>query len=139
MNNVCVVSDVSPNYAPEGKALVSVSVLGGKQNGELIDQIRYELIYWFGPRVNEWQHLRSYTIRKALPEQRPTSSAFEGRYRTHERIRICGDCLSTASIESTIRSGISCAEALLERRQSESTGFSSTLVEQQLEVPGNDN
>ena len=114
VNNVCVLSDVSPNYAPDGKALISVSVLGDKQGDDFVDQVRKELVRWFGVPANDWQHLRSYTIRKALPEQGPTLSASEGVHQTHDGIHFCGDYLSTASIEGAIRSGLSCAVALLE-------------------------
>jgi predicted NAD/FAD-dependent oxidoreductase len=113
INNVCVLSDVSPHYAPDDKALISVSVLADAQKDGLVDQVRTELLVWFGSVVNDWRHLRSYTIRKGLPEQLPTTNPQEETHHVHEGIHFCGDYLSTASIEGAIRSGLSCAESIL--------------------------
>ncbi|MDA7643753.1 MAG: NAD(P)/FAD-dependent oxidoreductase [Verrucomicrobiales bacterium] len=117
VNNVCVLSDVSPHYAPKGKSLISVSVLGNNQEDNLVDQVREELLTWFGTTVRDWRHLRSYSIRKALPEQGPTFGASKAVHEQHAGIYFCGDYLSAASIEGAIRSGNSCAESILNSQE----------------------
>jgi phytoene dehydrogenase-like protein len=115
VNNVCVMSDVSPTYAPPGKSLVAVSVLGSPQSESLEDRVRDELVDWFGGAAKGWQHLRTYTIRKALPEQPPNNGDFRTVVQTDDGLYFCGDYGGTASIEGAIRSGITCAETILGR------------------------
>ena len=71
MNNVCVPSDVSPLYAPEGKSLISVSLLGLHRDEHIPTEVKKELAAWFGEQVDGWQHLRTDIIKHALPEQAP--------------------------------------------------------------------
>lgn len=107
VNNVCVVSDVSPHYAPEGRSLVSVSVLGSPDPANLEKSVQLELRRWFGYSVDRWQHLRTYHIPHALPEQQPSSVEATNRARrSNNGILICGDHCTTASIEGAITSGL---------------------------------
>lgn len=111
INNLCVPSNVSASYAPTGKALISVSVTGGHGNGEhLSSQVRAELRDWFGPRADEWQFLTAYEIPRSLPIEPP------GHGRRNDgggTVQVCGDFLSSASIEGAIRSGQETADAIL--------------------------
>ena len=116
VNNVSVPSDLSPHYAPEGKALISVSVLGNPDGSQLVDRVRNELAWWFGDKVNQWDHLASYRIRKALPEQLPSMHPPQTPFRIHHGIYVCGDHCSTASIEGAVHSGHAVADAILARR-----------------------
>lgn len=114
INNVCVPSDVSSCYAPPGKAC-AVSVLGHQQEEFFEERLRQELALWFGEKVNKWRLLRSYTIRKALPEESPSKSPSRVGPKVYEGISFCCDYLASASIEGAIRSGLACAEELLSR------------------------
>jgi hypothetical protein len=113
VNNVAVMSDVAPGYAPPGEALVSVSVLGelGSDGAALEADVRAELSEWFGAAVTEWKALRSYRLRHALPVRWPLQR------RTAETARpgvwVAGDFLSTASIQGAMESGEGVAEAIL--------------------------
>ncbi len=109
VNNVCVLSDLSPNVAPPGKALVSVSVLGRHEEEGLEARVQKELARWFGPEARQWRPLRTYHIPKALPAQPPNRTR---ALRTHAGHYFCGDYCETASIEGAIRSGLQCAEAI---------------------------
>ncbi len=113
VNNVAVMSDVAPGYAPAGQALVSVSVLGdpAMDDGTLEAQVRAELREWFGAAVTEWKMLRVYRVRRALPVRWPL-----------ERIRpralrpglwVAGDFTNTASIQGAMESGEGVAESIL--------------------------
>jgi len=113
VNNVCVLSDVAPGYAPPGQALISISVLGVPAIPDLETQILAELEPWFGPEVRNWRHLRTDRIERALPEQPPIAGALGPFFREFDGIFVCGDHLTSASIEGTILSGLRTADAIL--------------------------
>jgi phytoene dehydrogenase-like protein len=113
VNNVCVPSDLAPAYAPPGRALVSVSVLGTRETANLESQVLAELETWFGGMVREWLHLRTYRIKRALPRQ-ATGCGFTGPgFRKEAGVYLCGDHLWSASIEGAIISGLRTADAIL--------------------------
>ena len=113
INNVCVLSDVAPAYAPPGQALISISVLGAPAIPDFEKQILAELELWFGPEVRGWRHLRTDRIERALPEQPPVSGPLGPCFREIDGIFVCGDHLTSASIEGAIVSGLRTADALL--------------------------
>lgn len=110
VNNVAVLSDVAPDYAPDGKALISVSVLGNTEQSNLPEKIVVELRDWFGGKVDQWEHLRTYRIPQAQPEQLPGAKAFPEVPPPHY---LCGDYLHSASIEGAIISGQQAAKRVL--------------------------
>jgi phytoene dehydrogenase-like protein len=111
INNVCVLSDAAPSYAPEGQSLLSVSVLGLPDDHQLVDKVRTELAAWFGPDAASWRHLRTDRIRRALPQQPPDATA---PLSTNEAgVWLSGDYLSSASIEGAVLSGQHTAAAIL--------------------------
>ncbi len=116
VNNVCVISDAAPCYAPEGQSLLSVSVLGLVEADDLVEQVRSELLEWFGPEVSSWRHLRTDHIRRGLPEQLPNGSAPNSIHQAG--VWVCGDHLSSASIEGAVVSGKQTAAAILAARDS---------------------
>ena len=113
VNNVCVPSDLAPDYAPPGQALISVSVLGLPNPGDLESLVLTELESWFGSEVHEWRHLRTEQIKRALPEQAPGLGNSGAGFRKHAGIFVCGDHLWSASIEGAIISGQRAANAIL--------------------------
>ncbi len=114
VNNVCVPSDVAPEYAPPGQALISVSVLGLPEAADLESRVLAELEGWFGPDVRSWRHLRTERIERALPEQAPGVGQVGPGFRKHAGIFVCGDHLWSASIEGAIISGLRTADAILQ-------------------------
>ena len=113
VNNVCVPTDVAPDYAPPGQALISISVLGVPAIPNLEALIIAELESSFGPDVRGWRHLRTERIERALPEQPPIPGLRGPCFREIDGIHVCGDHLSSASIEGAIISGLRTADALL--------------------------
>lgn len=111
INNLAVMSNVAPSYAPEGSALVSVSVLEpGEGDGE--GAIRDQLRAWFGPRVSRWRHLATYDIAHAQPDQRPPFTP-ERPVRLSEGLYVAGDHRNTSSIQGALLSGRRAAEAVI--------------------------
>lgn len=116
VNNLCVPSVVSPDYAPAGQSLVSASVLGDPawDDAELEDAVRRQLRGWFGADVDAWRHLRTYRIRDALPDQRP--GEVDGALRPVQprpRLFLCGDHCESGSLQGALSSGRRAAEAVV--------------------------
>ncbi|MFN8552159.1 MAG: NAD(P)/FAD-dependent oxidoreductase [Candidatus Obscuribacterales bacterium] len=117
VNNVCVPSNVSRAYAPEGQHLISVSILGdreGVQDSQLDEEVRAELKSWFGEQVRSWRFLRAYRIKYALPDQSPPQLATaEKPVKLKPGIYVCGDHRDNASINGALVSGRRTAESIL--------------------------
>ncbi|MBX7247216.1 MAG: FAD-dependent oxidoreductase [Candidatus Sumerlaeaceae bacterium] len=120
VNNICVISQVAPSYAPVNQSLVSASVIGipQKSDADLEDVVRGQMASWFGPDVYKWRHLRTYRISNALPDQSPPAlEPAERPVTVREGVYVCGDHRDTASIQGAMVSGRRAAEALLKDLQ----------------------
>jgi protoporphyrinogen oxidase len=115
VNNVCALTDASPDYSPDGRALISVSVLGLHPEEDLPGKVQQELMGWFGKCVEEWSHLRTDLIPEALPEQAPSLQKDIASFIQQNGIYVCGDHVTSASIEGAVISGKRVAEAILKR------------------------
>ena len=117
VNNFAVISQVAPSYAPAGKSLVSVSVLGTQP---LTDQqlggfVIAQMKNWFGPVASSWRFLKSYRIPHAQPQQFPGALEPPQRpVRVRSGIYLCGDHRDNASINGAMVSGRRAAEAVLD-------------------------
>lgn len=103
VNHLCVLSDAQPSYAPEGRSLVSVSVLGVPEapDPELNEDVRHQLEGWYGSAVSGWQLLRIDRLRHALPKL----GADEPLTANEGGVLVCGDHLATPSIQGALESG----------------------------------
>ncbi|MEM9238147.1 MAG: NAD(P)/FAD-dependent oxidoreductase [Verrucomicrobiota bacterium] len=121
INSVCVLSDVAPDYAPAGQALISVAALGLPGDDSLEGEVRKDLAGWFGEAaVKQWRHLRTDRIPHALPEQPPQDphpDADESPFRQVDGVFVCGDHTHTASIEGALVAGDRTAAAILEGKR----------------------
>ena len=116
INNIAFPSRVSPEYAPTGKSLVSVVVLGNPNGGDatLINRVRAQLIDWFGAEAGNWEHLQTYRITHALPDQSPpTQNPTRPDLRGRPGIFICGEHGSLPGIQWALVSGRLAADAVL--------------------------
>lgn len=94
INNLAFPSMVSPSYAPAGKTLIAVVVLGEEYlaRPDLEDLVIKQCQQWFGPVVKEWQHLKTYRIEQALPDQSPpTLSPYRSPEPISPGLYICGE------------------------------------------------
>ncbi|MGC4003117.1 MAG: NAD(P)/FAD-dependent oxidoreductase [Pirellulales bacterium] len=116
INNLCVPSNVARDYAPEGQALISVSVVetDGADAQALTNDVRTQLRDWYGAEVDRWSHLRTDMIRRALPAQ-PVGNPIAGtrNSRLGAGLYVCGDYRESASIHGALVSGRRAAEAVL--------------------------
>jgi phytoene dehydrogenase-like protein len=116
INSLCVPSEVSKRYAPDGAVLVSATVLEGHgfPAADIEAAARHQLEGWFGGWVRGWRHLRTYRIRHGQPGQRPPAlSPPERPVRLGPGLYVCGDHRDTASIHGAMVSGRRAAEAVL--------------------------
>jgi phytoene dehydrogenase-like protein len=116
INNLCVPSQIAPTYAPTGRSLISVTVISKNFESEanLEQAVRDQLHGWYGNIVRQWDLLRIYSIRHALPDQpapAPNPTVAVGEVRPG--IFVCGEYGSLPSIQWALASGRLAAEAVL--------------------------
>uniref|UniRef100_A0A0D9X1R2 Amine oxidase domain-containing protein n=1 Tax=Leersia perrieri TaxID=77586 RepID=A0A0D9X1R2_9ORYZ len=120
VNNMFFATNVAPSYAPAGKVLVSVSLIGsfaGRTDEELAGEVVGELAGWFGAReVASWRHLRTYRIGFAQPDQTPPTSPAGRDPRIGEGLYVCGDHWCSATFDGALVSGRRAAEVLVKDR-----------------------
>lgn len=121
INSLTVPSLVAPSYAPPGQTLISVVVIGRLAVDDISVEtaVRGQLTAWFGARVKDWRHLKTYRINHALPAQpppmpNPTIAAISPA----PGIFICGEYNSVPGIQWAMRSGRLAAEAVLQYLES---------------------
>jgi hypothetical protein len=108
VNNLSVISQVAPSYAPTGAALISASVLSAATE----EQVREHMQLWFGAQVKRWLHLRTYDVTYAQPDQ-TSLPELERPVRIRPGLYVCGDHVETASLNGAIHSGKRAAAAVL--------------------------
>jgi phytoene dehydrogenase-like protein len=117
INSVTIPSLVSPAYAPEGQALIAVTIIGlpSLQDDQLNEAVRSQLAGWFGPEVSAWRHLRTYWIRHALPLQIPPLPDPTAPIHTvRPGLYVCGEYGNPASLQWAMASGRRTAEAIVQ-------------------------
>lgn len=113
IHNLCVPSDIAPHYAPEGKALISIST----QNAPSLSdeawekQLRIELKNWFGADVDSWKFLKKYNIKESL-NAFPAGSILNPQFKISENLYQCGDWTSYPSLNAAMMSGRKVAELI---------------------------
>lgn len=132
INNMCFPSTVSTSYAPPSTALVSVSTLGTLpelDDAQLEAAVRAELVKWWGAEAAGWEHLKTYRIPFAQPNQEPPTN-LERPVSLGGGVYVCGDHREAATLDGAcvgvlwlsaehdqhagaLRSGRRAAEALL--------------------------
>ena len=109
VNNLQVMSNAAPGYAPAGGSLVTCSILSGElgADDDLLEQrVRSQLTDWFGASVAGWKTLRIDRVEHSLPAQ-PVGSLdpIERPLRLRRWLWVAGDHRATASIDGALSSG----------------------------------
>ncbi|CAN5414510.1 NAD(P)/FAD-dependent oxidoreductase [soil metagenome] len=110
INHILPISDVSPNYAPGNKTLISVSIVGNREVAT--EDVQTELAKWFGNKI-DWRHLKTYKIPEALP-QFFNGSETENNLRISENLYRFGDHMAYPSLNAAMKTGRQVAEMLSE-------------------------
>jgi len=115
VSNLTVLSNVSKDYAPEGKVLISVSLNGipNEDDATVAENMKLELLPWFGKQVKNWKLLKTYRIPYALPNQQHVQNDLAlSDFKIADSLFICGDHLLNGSINAAFKSGRLVAEAM---------------------------
>ncbi|MER5352168.1 NAD(P)/FAD-dependent oxidoreductase [Kitasatospora sp. NPDC002551] len=99
--NTVVLSEVVPGCSPDGRALVSTSVLGTDADEEAA-RTRAGVLY--GADTSRWRLLADYRIADALPAG-PAPLALSRTTRFAPGRYVCGDHRATASVQGALASG----------------------------------
>jgi hypothetical protein len=109
-SNVAVMSEVAPEYAPAGQALIAAACPGTEGDAGLAADVQQQLRRWWGAQVDEWRVLRVDRIAHGQPDSRspfhPKRAVALG-----EGLFVCGDHRDTPSIQGALFSGRRCGEA----------------------------
>ncbi|MEO0492932.1 MAG: NAD(P)/FAD-dependent oxidoreductase, partial [Actinomycetota bacterium] len=104
--NIAIMSNVSPHYAPAGKALIG-GACPGVLDPDAEPAVRAQLRDIWGDQVDGWIHLRTDAIPHGQPAQPPS---FSPKQRTSlgDGLHVCGDHRDTSSIQGALYSGRRC-------------------------------
>jgi phytoene dehydrogenase-like protein len=119
VNNLAVLSDVAPGYAPPGRSLVAATVLGNPRQeedpGALEARVRAHLAQWYGGVVEGWETLHVNRIHHAQPLQPPEALDPPRRpVRLASGLFVGGDHRENASLNGALASGGRVAQAVLQ-------------------------
>lgn len=118
--HIAVPSDVQPSYAPEGRSLVTVTIVGETADSlgltdanQVLDVATKELRSWFGSEVDAWQTLATQHIEHALPEV-AAGTALTGQSSATEGPFVCGDHTVHGSVEGALLSAEKTSQRIIE-------------------------
>jgi protoporphyrinogen oxidase len=116
ITQVSVNSSVAEGYAPQGRHLISVSVNGSSTNkeSERVQNVRTELIDWFGSQVDLWRFLKMMQVDYALPSFEPGQLPGP-KWKQEKGIYLCGDGFNHPSLQGAMESGAAVASELIEQ------------------------
>ncbi|MEU8516407.1 NAD(P)/FAD-dependent oxidoreductase [Kitasatospora sp. NPDC048722] len=107
--NTVVLSEVVPGCSPDGRALVSTSVLGTDAD-ERAARTRVGTLY--GADTSDWEQLAEYRITEALPAA-PAPLRLSRTTRFTSGRHVCGDHRATGSVQGALASGARAAREVL--------------------------
>jgi phytoene dehydrogenase-like protein len=120
--NTSVLTEVTPGYATDGRALISTSVLGTgdtsvldtrvEGSGSLEAAVRGRLAIMYQTDTTGWEHLASYTVEGALPAMAAPYPLIRGS-RVGPGRYVCGDHRATGSVQGALASGARAAREVL--------------------------
>lgn len=121
VNHVAPVSSAAPTYAPAGKHLAAVTVLGnpGQSDEELAEIAKKELNEWVPDKgAYMWRFIRAYRVRFAQMAQ-PVGfvEKLGGNVTSQDGLYRAGEFTENSSIDGAIRSGMECAALILSNRE----------------------
>lgn len=121
VNHVAPLSSAAPTYAPAGKHLASVTVLGnpGQSDEELAEMAKQELNAWAPDKgTYMWRFIRAYRIRFAqLAQPVGFVERLSGNITNQDGLYRAGEFTENSSIDGAIRSGMECAALILSNRE----------------------
>lgn len=109
VNNMHVVTDVVPEAAPDGWALISTTVVGDAGQN-VVERVRQEMTEWFGEEeVKQWEMLDVFDVPYAQPGQ---EDGFEGVGMVSDGVFLCGDWRAGPTVETAVSGARQIAESV---------------------------
>lgn len=109
--NTVVISNVAPNYAPVGRALVVATTLAACDEAE----VRAHLSYLWERETSNWNLVTRYDISESVPFQGKGTPLVVPAY-SEQGIYVAGDWRSTPSQQGALLSGRRAANAVISDR-----------------------
>ena len=107
LTNAVVITNAAPSYAPHGEVLVSASAISPNENADLLS-VKKHLSHLFGVNTDNWQLIKEYKIKEALPEMTPPFSLVSSN-QINKDLFVTGDHRVTSSIQGALLSGTNTA------------------------------
>lgn len=106
VNHVFVPTTLHESYAPKGKHLIAVNIIKEHDldDDELVAEAMLELTSWYGLQVKDWNHIKTYHIKYAMPFK-PILDDVKFTMHVEDNLFYAGDALSIGSMEAALRSG----------------------------------
>lgn len=108
--NTAIMTNVAPEYAPDGSTLIAAACPGINQPG-IEPDVRAQLRRMWGSAVDGWRHLRTDAIAHGQPKQLPPFDPKQP-VALGDGLFVCGDHRDTSSIQGALFSGRRCAAAV---------------------------
>ncbi|WP_114752559.1 protoporphyrinogen/coproporphyrinogen oxidase [Pleomorphovibrio marinus] len=115
INNLLFLTDVSKEYAKDGRALLSVSIIKDVSNEtNLVSQVALELETLSGILAEHFKHIETIQVDKALPVLNNIKYVLPAHHQQwNDHLFLAGDHLLNASINGAMAAGRKAAAALL--------------------------
>jgi phytoene dehydrogenase-like protein len=107
LTNAVVMTNAAPSYAPHGEVLVSASAISPNENADLLS-VKKHLSHLFGVNTDNWQLIKEYKIKEALPAMTPPFSLVSSN-QINKDLFVAGDHRVTSSIQGALLSGTNTA------------------------------
>ncbi|MFH9721745.1 NAD(P)/FAD-dependent oxidoreductase [Streptomyces sp. NPDC017254] len=111
VSHTAVMSAVDPSRAPEGRALITSTVLGTPPD-DTERRVRKHLATLYGTSTDEWELLALHHTPDAVPAMAPPHDARRS-VRLLSGLYVCGDHRATSTTQGALASGHRAARALL--------------------------
>ncbi|MFC9908593.1 NAD(P)/FAD-dependent oxidoreductase [Streptomyces sp. NPDC127197] len=109
--HTAVVSAVDPTRAPQGRALISSTVLGVPPT-DVDTAVRMHLARLYGTSTARWETLAVHHTAEAVPAMRPPHD-LRRPVRLMAGLYVCGDHRDTSSVQGALHSGRRASAAIL--------------------------
>ncbi|GGM87156.1 NAD(P)/FAD-dependent oxidoreductase [Streptomyces fuscichromogenes] len=111
VSHTSVVSNIDPSRAPQGRALISSTVLGTPPS-DIDTAVRMHLSRLYGTSTRRWETLAVHHTPEAVPAMRPPHD-LRRPVRLLAGLYVCGDHRDTSTVQGALHSAHRAAAALL--------------------------
>ncbi|WP_406435015.1 FAD-dependent oxidoreductase [Streptomyces sp. NBC_00631] len=111
VSHTSVVSNIDPSRAPQGRALISSTLLG-KPPSDVDTAVRMHLARLYGTSTHRWETLAVHHTPEAIPAMRPPHD-LRRPVRLLAGLYVCGDHRDTSTVQGALHSAHRATAAIL--------------------------